>query len=131
MTIIQRIKDLKFPDDKLVVIGSGLLDAYGVRVSDDIDLVVSLDLYESLKKKGLYNELVKHDEAYLAGKKLEIWLTWGSGIDFQSLYSESVVIDGIHFINPWLLIEKKRESGRQKDLDDIKLLEKYLNDRRN
>lgn len=127
MTIIQRIKDLNFPGDKFVVIGSGLLDAYGLRVADDIDLVVPSDFYEYLKEQGIYQELIKHDEAYLAGEKLEIWLTWGKDVDFRSMYSESVVIDDIHFISPRLLIEKKRESGRQKDLDDIKLLEKHLN----
>lgn len=127
MTIIQRIKDLNFPFDKFVVIGSGLLDAYGLRSADDIDLVVSDELYESLKAQGEYQELVKHDEAYLAGEKLEIWLTWGKDADFRSIYSGSVVIDDIHFINPRLLIEKKRESGRQKDIDDIILLEKHLN----
>lgn len=127
MTIIQRIKDLNFPFDQFVVIGSGLLDAYGLRSADDIDLVVSDGLYELLKQKGVYKELLKHDESYLEGDKLEIWLTWGKNTDFNSLYLDSVVIDGIHFVNPRFLIEKKYEMGRTKDIEDIRLLEQYLN----
>ncbi len=125
MNFIERVKELNFPLDQLVVIGSGLLDAYGLRAADDIDLVVSDELYDKLKQAGDYKESIKHDEPYLAGDKLEIWKTWGSKYNYQTIKSISITIEGVNFVNPDLLIVKKREQGRDKDLADIKLLEQY------
>ncbi len=128
MNFIQRVKELNLPLDQLVVICSGLLDAYGLRMADDIDLVVSDELYEKLKQAGGYRELTMHDELYLLSDKLEIWKTWGPQYDYETIKSTSVMIDGVSFINPDLLIIKKRQLGRDKDLADIKLLEKYQDD---
>ena len=128
MAIVQRIKDLNFPLDQLIVIGSGLLDAYGLREADDIDLVVSEDLYHTLKVTGQYTEGIKQDETYLVKDKLEIWMSWGSGIDFAYLQHDGVVIDGVTFVNPTFLIAWKRTRGSDKDIKDIKLLERYLNE---
>ncbi len=128
MTFIQRVKDLGLPLDQLVVIGSGLLDVYGLRSADDIDLVVSESLYDSLKIRRDYQESTKHDERCLTADKVEVWQTWGAGYEFKVLLSNAVTIDGVSFISPDLLIVKKRELGRDKDLNDIKLLEQYLHD---
>lgn len=125
MNFIQRVKELNFPLDQFVVIGSGLLDVRGLRTADDIDLVVSSALYEILKQTGDYQESTMHDESYLFSDKLEIWQTWGPEYDYQTIRSSGVTIDGVSFINPDLLIIKKRELGRDKDFTDIKLLEKY------
>ena len=128
MTFIQRVKDLGLPLDQFVVIGSGLLDVYGLRSADDIDLVVSEPLYSSLKSRADYQEATKHGELYLTSDNVEVWQTWGSGHEFEVLLANAVVIDGIKFINPEQLIVKKIELGRDKDLRDIILLEQYLHE---
>jgi len=125
MNFIQRVKELNFPLDQFVVIGSGLLDVRGLRMADDIDLVASGVLYETLKHTGDYQESTLHDELYLFSDKLEIWQTWGPEYDYQTIKSSAITIDDVRFINPDLLIVKKRELGRDKDFADIKLLEKY------
>ncbi len=125
MNFIQRVKELNLPLDQFVVIGSGLLDALELRPADDIDLVVSPTLYADLQAMGNYQESVRHDEAYLSADKLEIWQTWGPQYDYRMIKSSSIEIDGVSFINPDLLIAKKRAIGRDKDLVDIKLLEQY------
>jgi predicted nucleotidyltransferase len=128
MAIVQRIKDLNLPLDQLIVIGSGLLDAYGLREADDIDLVISDTLYRTLKATGRYVEGVKQDETYLVKDKLEIWLSWGSGVDFAYLQRDGVVIDGVTFVSPNFLMARKYARGSDKDIKDIKLLERYLNE---
>jgi len=125
MNFIQHVKELNFPLDQFVVIGSGLLDVRGLRTADDIDLVVSNSLYEILKQTGDYQESTMHDESYLFSDKLEIWQTWGPEYDYQTIRSSAITLDDVSFINPGLLIIKKRELGRDKDFTDIKLLEKY------
>jgi len=126
MTIVSRIRKLNLPTDQFIVIGSGLLDAYGLRQADDIDLVVSDSLYQTLRETGLYNEQRRHDEDYLFAHKQEIWRTWGGEWTFSRLQHDSVTVDGIKFVNPTVLIAKKRERGSVKDINDIAMLEKYL-----
>ncbi|MDB5165391.1 MAG: hypothetical protein JWM00_281 [Candidatus Saccharibacteria bacterium] len=126
MSILTRIQALGLPADQIIVIGSGLLDAYGLRQANDIDLVVTAELFAKLSASGSYEEGVKYGEPYLTRGDLEVWLSWGEGKDFVHLNQKAETIQGIMFVNPQFLIEQKRERGTEKDANDIKLLEEYL-----
>lgn len=130
MSILTRIRALGLPEDQIVVIGGGLLDAYGLREANDIDLVVTAALFGELEASGAYEKGMKGDEAYLVGDGIDIWQSWGQGNDFTQLRSSGVTIEGIVFVNPQFLIERKLERGTEKDKHDIALLEGYLNERR-
>lgn len=82
MGIIERFRTLKLPTDECIVIGSGLLDAWGLRSSDDIDLVVTPHLFEKLQTSGHYTHGTKEDEPFLEKDDCEIWMTWGKEYDF-------------------------------------------------
>lgn len=129
MSILTRVRALNLPTDQIIVIGSGLLDAYGLRHAGDIDLVVTSELFTKLSGTGQYKQEEKNGEAYLVKDNLEVWLDWG-GYDFAKLQNEGVVIEGITFVNPLFLIERKRERGTDKDKQDIALLEGYLREQR-
>lgn len=129
-TIIERVKALGFPLDHLVVIGSGLLDAYKLRPSEDVDLVVSDQLYETLKQSGEYDEVQKYDGHILTADKIEIMRSWLKNQTFMALVETSVTIDGVQFVNPEILLENKRIRGSEKDRRDVALLEEYLRERR-
>jgi hypothetical protein len=130
MGIIERVRALSLPTDQFVVIGSGLLDAYGLRTANDIDLAVTPELFAQLEATGRYEKGMKYDGPYLSYNDLEIWLGWGKGHDFASLKPAAVTVEGIMFVNPQFLIERKRERGTEKDVNDIRLLEGYLNGKR-
>lgn len=126
MGIIERVRAIGLPEDDLVVIGSGLLDAWGLRPAGDIDLVVSQQLFDKLDQSGIYQKGSKYNETYLKNADRDIWLSWGEGNDFAFLKSQAIMIDGMMFVNPNFLIKHKRRRGTQKDLSDIQLLEQYL-----
>jgi hypothetical protein len=130
MSIITRIRALGLPEDQIVVIGGGLLDAYGLRGANDIDLVVTPALFSQLEALGTYEKGSRGAEQYLINDDVDIWQSWGEGNDFAKLHSSGVMVDGIMFVNPQFLIEQKRERGTEKDLRDIALLEGYLRERR-
>ncbi|MFA5841907.1 MAG: hypothetical protein WC835_03050 [Candidatus Paceibacterota bacterium] len=44
MNIAQRVKKLNFPIGEYVVVGSGLLDALGLRKANDIDVAITQKL---------------------------------------------------------------------------------------
>jgi hypothetical protein len=123
-----RVKASGLPLDEVVVIGSGLLDAYGLRASRDIDLVVSGNLFKTLEQNPSYQkQFPRENTEVLIKGEFEIWLDWPPA-DFLQLKKDAVNVDGVFFVNPQFLIERKRERGSAKDLADITLLEGYLNE---
>lgn len=128
MTIIERVKSLDFPLDELVVIGSGLLDALGLRMAHDIDLAVSPRLFAELKAEGNYTWSVTRGEEVLEGEGIEIWQSWGmdDGLQYDALKKSGVMIDGVRFCHPSIVIEHKRIRASKKDQTDIQLLEAYV-----
>lgn len=130
MGIIERVRALDFPTDQVIVIGGGILDAYGLRAAHDIDLAVTSELFADLEASGLYQKGTKDTLPYLLRDDLEIWQGWGEGIDFDYLKQSSTVVEGIRFVDPQFLIARKRERGSEKDMNDIALLEQYLHGRK-
>ena len=127
MTIIERVKTLAVPLDEVVVIGSGLLDALGLRESHDVDLVVSRRLFADLKLSGSYTCLTKHGEEVLEKDDVEIWQSWGHLADeqFDGLKRTGIAISGVTFCSANMIIRHKEARGSEKDLRDIALLSSY------
>ncbi|MFZ1250748.1 MAG: hypothetical protein WAR37_04860 [Candidatus Microsaccharimonas sp.] len=128
-TIVERAKSLGLPLDNFVVIGSGLLDALGLRKSGDIDIAVSPETWQRLADTNRYRRQLKHDGEVLLSEDLEIWPFWTPEHPFSELYASAVKIDGVLFANPAIIIEFKKWRASEKDLKDIVLLEGHLNER--
>ena len=130
MKIIDRIEQLALPLDQLIVIGSGVMDALGLRAARDIDLVVSIYLFKSLKDGGDWKLSVRHDEGVLERDDVEIWQSWGSqGVpNFEYLYKNGITIEGVRFADPGFVLQQKELLVRHKDLDDIRVLKEYLHE---
>jgi hypothetical protein len=126
MSIIERFLKLDLPAEQCVVIGSGILDALGLRKSDDIDLAVSPELFSQLQVMDGWVSEEKHGEIFLLKDDVEVWQDWGTDEEssFSNLYKNSVVIQGVHFANPQFVLGWKKQRNREKD---IQLLEEYLN----
>lgn len=128
MGIIERVRAVGVPLDHVVVIGSGVLDALELRTAGDVDLVISAEAFVNLAKDSSWVLGVKHDEVMLSRGDCEVFLSWGSSgrPNFDQLYQDALVIDGVHFVNPQFLLEWKRQRGSEKDITDITLLQGYL-----
>ncbi len=122
----ERIKQVAIPLDQMVVIGSGLLDAWGLRDADDIDLVVSQRVFDELRATGEFSEGQRDGSAYLEKDQLEIWTDWKEGLNFEQIAALALTIDGVMFVNPAVLIARKAVRGTDKDLRDIELIATYL-----
>ena len=125
-SIIEKVKALGLPVGEYVVIGSGLLDAWGLRQSRDIDFVVSDPLFEELRSSGKYSVEEKNDGEVLVSGDVEIWTGWKSDAGFDTLSQSAVKVDGVRFAHPDIIIKRKTERGSEKDLNDIRLLKEYL-----
>lgn len=50
MSILQKVKNLGLFDKQFVVMGSAVLEMKGIRKAEDIDIIVTKELFETLKK---------------------------------------------------------------------------------
>jgi hypothetical protein len=130
MDTFTKIKKLNIPLGKYIVIGGTSLEARGIRKANDIDLLVLPDEFERLRGKRFEEKLYPDGNVTLVGNGFEI------GTRFIVNYEPSAVdvikraeiINGVPFTSLNEEIKFKKAMGREKDLKDIKLIEKYLQD---
>lgn len=133
MDIFERVKKLDFPLGKYVVVGGGILEALGLRNTNDVDVVVMPELLGKIRESKKYKEEIKWGQLFLTGDKIDI----GTKLDWESYPTKikeaiktAFVINGVPFLNIEETIKFKKALGRQKDFKDIKLLEEYSKNNR-
>ena len=126
--MLDRVRALSLPEGEYIVIGSGVMDALGLRESQDVDLVVSSQLFIELRSRG-WKKFIEHDQQVLKYSDAEAWTTWsynGKDLELIELLDHTMQIEDINFISPQFLKNWKTEKSRPKDLADIELLKEYL-----
>lgn len=121
--------------DNSIVIGSGVLEALGLRKARDIDLVVSGDEFARLAESEKF-EPDQTKDCLWGGldmpRKIEVWRDWTSPttdepVDFDDLLKYSTEIDGVKYVTPDYLLGWKQSKNREKDQADVILLRNFLN----
>lgn len=134
MQIKCKINELNLNQNDTVVVGSGILNACGIRDSKDIDLVVTEEAYAKLFYNTRFRKEMNHGREILVDNLFEIGTNWtviGKTWEYSDLLNYSVIIDGVRYITVEFLFDAKKSwiasgDGREKDIDDVKLMEKYL-----
>ncbi len=133
MDIFERIKELNLPKGEYMICGSAILAVLGIREAKDIDILVSPKLFEELENKHgwfrhpKYNDSLEHPE-HIAGAKANLDFM-KENYTLDEALSQAEVINDIPFMNLQVLVEAKKQLGREKDLKDIELIEKFLKER--
>lgn len=128
MNIIEKIKELNFPKEHYVVVGSGTMDVLGIRKAQDIDISASEELFEMLKNSGDWEEYEKYGRPFLKKDVFEInnQLNWDKyNTVLEEANKTALFIDGIPFLSLDELVKFKTASGREKDIQDIKLIKEF------
>ncbi len=129
MDIFKEVRDLNLPLGQYIVVGSGTMEALGIRKSKDIDLVVTEDLYKEFEKKGWEKKQVSENRFGIKQGKYEMFKDFVCGNyrpDAAELINNAQIINGLPFLPLEELLKFKKELGREKDLKDIELIEEYL-----
>jgi hypothetical protein len=129
MEINKTLKRLGLPLGQYVVFGSGPMAAYGIRDSDDIDLLVTADLYQNLKAEGWGIKHWPDGVEYLAQDNVEVADSWNYGSYHPSaddIITQAVMMNGIPYAPLTEVLAWKKAFGRPKDLIDVQLIEDYL-----
>lgn len=132
--IKSRTTNLGLNPDNSIVIGSGILNALKLRKSNDIDVVVSDSEYQRLADDKKFKKAENHGHEILQDGLFEIGTCWevlGREQLFEDLIKHSIVMDDVRYVSIEFLLSVKRSwlkqnGARQKDVDDIKLIEEFL-----
>jgi len=134
MDIFKEIKNLNFPLGEYLIVGSGPLAARGIRDYKDVDILVTENLYNKLIEqdwKTVEIDGVNGRFKVLKNGKFEIDKRLWCGSykpDTDNLIKSAEIINGVPFLPLKELIKFKRALGREKDLQDIKLIRQHLNE---
>ena len=117
-SLIQRLQKVPFSKSEFWVVAGGAMVLHGFRTqTHDIDLGCSTLLADKLEQQGY---VVSHCEdgtrKILYSENIEIFENWLDG--------SVEIISGIPVVCVDGLIQMKKKLGREKDLEDIALIEK-------
>lgn len=128
-SIIEKIKDLNFPATQYVIVGSGTLDALGIRKASDIDIAILPELHKKLCENSNWEKEKRYGKIFLKREGIDIIpsLDWSEySTTTEEAIQSALIIDGIPFLNLQELKKFKKALGREKDFADIKLIDEYL-----
>lgn len=127
--IISKVKELNLPAGAYIVFGSCPLALAGIREANDIDMLVSKELFADLKKSGWQEVDKGPGDKPLAHDVFEALSNWDFGSykpTLHALLSTATIVDGIPFASLEEVRKWKVASGRPKDFGDIKLIDEHL-----
>jgi len=142
LSISKKVKELNLPLGKYVVVG-GAMEAMGIRQANDIDIVVTEDLFNELIRKGWpICECEKCRDMRKNGSRYRVLKSQGVDIfpdyswrdkylaNTEELIKNANVIDGVPYVQLEELLKWKTAAAREKDLKDIKLIESFLREQK-
>lgn len=125
MSIEEKIKDLGLRNASFAVFGSGPMAVRGIREASDIDLIVKKDLWDSLVASGKVQVL---SDKLLCGN-IEVFNSWKNlDASVDELIDSADIFNGIRYVKLKYVLEWKSNLGREKDLNDIKLINHFLSE---
>lgn len=134
--ILNRIKKLNLPLWHYVVVWSWPMIVHNIKESDDIDIVVSEELFNIYKQKNDWQKMPrtypdKMWEIYLRHGNIELYLDvncWAVKPNFEELMLRSEIIEWIRFASLEDVLKFKIEYSKTKEkhLKDIETIKTYL-----
>lgn len=132
--IFQEIRNLNFPLGSYVVVGSGSLEAHGIREARDLDIVVTPELYDRCELEGWDKQWHNTGQRYVLHKhahniEVEVYLDVNCGNvqpTTPELIERADIIDDIPFVSLEDLLAFKKCYGRPQDKPDVQKIEAQL-----
>jgi len=125
---LEKLKELNLPKGEFAIFGSGPMCVRGLRECGDLDLMVTDDVFNEFKKRPDFKAKKNKDgNEYLEKDNIEIYKNWHlADWDINKLIQEAEIIDGFPFVRLKEVLKWKKLRNREKDIEDIKLIEGYL-----
>lgn len=121
--ILRRLLELNFDPTQYWLITGAAMVLYGIRAeTGDIDMGCTTALADMLEAQGYpCSKGEDGSRKIILGDDVEIFENW--------LYDKVELYENIPLLSPQGLMEMKRFLGREKDLNDIALIEAWLKEK--
>lgn len=124
--LIDELKELNLPEGQYAITA---LAIRGLREAHDLDIIVTESLWEELSQKYADYvapvEQIKYGNLHILGKYLkkdsEIYAT------AEEQLAQVEFIENLPFVKLEIIQDYKQKLAREKDLEDLKLIESYFN----
>ncbi len=117
---LKKLDALSFDKNDYYIISGGVMVMHGLREeTEDIDLKVSDSLFQQLEQQGLLRKSTKMEHLYEYGENVEL-----KAHEFRP--SEIEMVDGYPVNRLESELAWKLEHHRAKDVQDIKRIQNYL-----
>jgi len=126
--IIAKVKLLHLPENSYIVYGSGPLAAAGIREANDIDLLVTPEVYLKLKKLGwkkIYKSPGDEPLTFEVFEAHDNWNFCSHNPPLTELLARAKIISGVAFASLEDVKKCKLAWGRPTDLLDVELINNY------
>lgn len=116
------VDSLHFPKEEYYILGSGSLVLYGIReIANDLDLCISKELFELLKKQNRVEENSQNDCGfYYISSNIEVVVN--SKQEFDRDYVDGYPVERLENI-----LRFKEKRNKPKDQTDIQKIKEYMN----
>lgn len=126
MIIDQEIKKLQLSKSSYMVVGSGILHVLGIRDSHDIDLIITDETFRLLGGMQSWRTVRRGDGTYaIANGTFDCMTDW-YGKDLVCMLERAVYINDVPYMSLHDVYEWKRVLARDKDMADLRLIDRYL-----
>lgn len=129
--LFQKVKNLNLPIGEYALFGSTPMGIRGLRDCYDVDIIVTEKLWNEYRNKPEWT-LKKSEEPDkysdgLRNDNIELWKDWWPEWDIKKLIQEAEIIDDLPFVKLEEVLKWKKYVAREKDLQDVKIIENFLN----
>lgn len=124
--LLRELDKLNLPKDKYAITNSGCLAVRGIRNANDVDIIVSDDLFNQLSIKHIVTKSDTGAGKINISENVEVIGNFKSPPYAEELIESSDIIDNRRYVELKWIRYFKEKRGREKDLNDIKLIDEYL-----
>lgn len=123
MNYLEELKQLNLEKEDYAIIGSSAMAIRGLRVNEDLDIIVKKKLLTAIKKKF---PIIERKFTYkIKNTHVEIWKSCPGIANLEKLITDSEYINSYPFVKLKYILQYKKSSNKIKDLEDIKLIDDY------
>lgn len=126
--LFQQVRDLNLALGTYALFGSAPLGIRNLRECNDVDVIVTDDVWNEYKQKeGWTEKQAPHGDISLCHGDIELWKGWYPGEwNIAELIKTAEMIDGLPFVTLENVVKWKKLKGREKDMSDLQLIDEFL-----
>lgn len=132
--LLEELERLDIPKNKIAITSSGPLGIRNLREIGDLDIIVYPEVWRDLIKKYPVINQDNFESIHVGNIQILGAGSWFTDPQFGSVEEDidnADLIDGNRYVKLEKILEIKKHKNRKKDIDDVRIIESYLNRKRN